>query len=228
MTAAKILVVEDEAPMRLFLRTTLSHNDYDVLEASCGVEALDRVADAALVLLDLGLPDIDGVEVVAKIRDRLETPIIVISARHFEFEKIEALDRGANDYITKPFGAGELLARIRVAMRSRRMESVEATSLILLGELRIDLDNRLVTLGTEELHLTPTEHKLLVVLARRVGRVVSHRELLREVWGPESTEQIEYLRVYMRQLRYKIEPEPSQPRYLVTIPGLGYRLKVDK
>lgn len=223
----KILIVEDEAHMRSFLRTTLTHNGYEAIEAVDGVQALNLgvAPDVSLVLLDLGLPDVDGVEVVARIREKREVPIIVISARHYEFAKIEALDSGANDYVTKPFGAGELLARIRVALRTRGATSGAPPSVVVIGDLRIDLGERMVTLSGAEVHLTPTEHKLLAVLARRLGRVVSHRELLHEVWGPDSAEQVEYLRVFMRQLRYKLEPEPTQPRYLLTVSGVGYRLK---
>ncbi len=223
----KILIVEDEAHMRRFLKTTLTHNGYATEEAVDGVQALTLgvAPDVSLVLLDLGLPDVDGVDVIARIREQRDVPIIVISARHYEFAKIEALDCGANDYVTKPFGAGELLARIRVALRTRGAPSVAPPSVLVIGDLRIDLDERLVSLSGAEVHLTPTEHKLLGVLARRLGRVVSHRELLHEVWGPDSAEQVEYLRVFMRQLRYKLEPEPTQPRYLLTVSGVGYRLK---
>jgi two-component system KDP operon response regulator KdpE len=225
----KILIVEDEAHMRRFLRTTLSHNGYETVEAVDGVQALSLGVgtDIQLVLLDLGLPDVDGVEVVTRIREQRDVPIIIISARDYEFAKIEALDCGANDYVTKPFGAGELLARIRVALRNRGGPSAAPPSVVVIGDLRIDLGDRLVSLAGEEVHLTPTEHKLLAVLARRVGRVVSHRELLNEVWGPDCAEQVEYLRVFMRQLRYKLEPEPTQPRYLLTVSGVGYRLKGD-
>jgi two-component system KDP operon response regulator KdpE len=223
----KILIAEDEAHMRRFLRTTLTHNGYEAVEAVDGVQALTMglAPDISLVLLDLGLPDVDGVEVVARIREQRDVPIIIISARHYEFAKIEALDGGANDYVTKPFGAGELLARIRVALRTRGAPTAAPPSVLVIGDLRIDLGDRIVSLSGEEVHLTPTEHKLLGVLARRLGRVVSHRELLEEVWGPDSAEQVEYLRVFMRQLRYKLEPEPTQPRHLLTVSGVGYRLK---
>jgi two-component system KDP operon response regulator KdpE len=224
----KILIVEDEAHMRRFLRTTLTHNGYETAEAVDGVQALTMslAPDVSLVLLDLGLPDVDGVDVVGQIREQRDVPIIIISARHYEFAKIEALDCGANDYVTKPFGAGELLARIRVALRTRGAPTTAAPqSVVVIGDLHIDLGNPIVSLGGQEVSLTPTEHKLLGVLARRIGRVVSHRELLQEVWGPDSAEQVEYLRVFMRQLRYKLEPEPTQPRYLLTVSGVGYRLK---
>jgi two-component system KDP operon response regulator KdpE len=223
----KILIVEDEAHMRCFLRTTLARNGYEPLEAADGVQAIEQATrpDVGLILLDLGLPDVDGLQVVSWVRERSSVPIIVLTARHFEFEKIETLDLGANDYVTKPFGAGELLARIRVALRQRVEPNGVASSVVVVGELRVDLDARIVEIAGKEVHLTPTEHKLLAVLARRLGRVVSHHEILREVWGAESSEQVETLRVFMRQLRYKLEPEPTQPRYLLTASGVGYRLK---
>lgn len=228
--ASKILIVEDQAHMRRFLRTTLMHNGFDALEASDGRQALVQATagQPQLILLDLGLPDIDGLEVIARLRERSDVPIIVISARHDEYQKVEALDLGANDYVTKPFGAAELLARIRVALRSGILPSAAANSRVfVLGDLRIDFENRTVNLAGREVHLTPTEYKLLGVLVERQGRAVGHGELLREVWGPDASEELEYLRTFMRQLRYKLEPEPSQPRYLLTIPRVGYRLKSD-
>jgi two-component system KDP operon response regulator KdpE len=176
--------------------------------------------------LDLGLPDIDGVEVIVQLRARSAVPIIVISARHEEHQKVEALDLGANDYVTKPFGAAELLARIRVALRSGTVSNaLPALRVFVLGDLRIDFEKRTVNLAGREVHLTPTEYKLLGVLVQRRGHAVAHGELLREVWGPDASEELDYLRTFMRQLRYKLEPEPSQPRYLLTIPRVGYRLK---
>jgi two-component system, OmpR family, KDP operon response regulator KdpE len=222
-----VLIVEDEAHMRRFLKTTLRLNGYDPLEAVNGQQAL-KIAGSqqvSVVLLDLGLPDIDGIEVVTQLREKSDVPIIVISARDQEGVKIEALDRGANDYVTKPFGAGELLARIRAMLRM--VPRLPAPALVATGELEVDLLHRLVRLSGSILRVTPTEYSLLAVLARKIGRVVSHKELLREVWGPDSTEQVEYLRVFMRQLRYKIEKEPSQPRYLVTVSGVGYRLTTE-
>lgn len=227
---SKILIVEDQAPMLRFLRTTLIHNGFEALEAADGSQALEQASSWAphLVLLDLGLPDIDGTEIICKLRERSDVPIIVISARHDEHEKVEALDLGANDYVTKPFGAAELLARIRVALRSGAVPGLLPTARVfVLGELRIDFENRVVNLAGREVHLTPTEYKLLGVLVDRRGRAVGHAELLREVWGPDAAEEVEYLRTFMRQLRYKLEPEPSQPRYLLTIPRVGYRLKSD-
>ncbi len=225
-----ILIVEDEAHMRRILRMMLTHHGYETVEAVDGVQTLDRIKDprVILVLLDLGLPDVEGVEVITRIRESSAVPLIVISARHYEYAKIQALDLGANDYVTKPFGAGELLARIRAALRHRAPAGSPPPTAVVLGELRIDLRSEIVKLGAEEVHLTPTEFKLLAVLVRRIGRVVSHRDLLEEVWGKEHTEQIEYLRVFMRQLRYKLEVEPSQPRYLLTVSGVGYRLRPDE
>jgi len=214
--------------MRRFLRTTLMHNGFEALEAADGAQALERVVESKpnLVLLDLGLPDMDGMDVINKLRERGDVPIIVISARQDEHEKVEALDLGANDYVTKPFGAAELLARIRVALRSGAGPSVApAPRIFVLGDLRVDFENRTVKLAGQEVHLTPTEYRLLEVLVERRGRAVGHGELLREVWGADASQELEYLRTFMRQLRYKLEPEPSQPRYLLTIPRVGYRLK---
>ncbi|HTQ03487.1 MAG TPA: response regulator transcription factor [Polyangiaceae bacterium] len=223
-----VLVVEDEAHMRSFLRTTLLHNGYEVVEAATGASAVQalRAGGINLVLLDLGLPDVDGVEVASRVRQQGGIPVIVISARDREETKIEALDRGASDYVTKPFGAGELLARIRAALRATETRAV-APALFTVGDLKVSLARRQAWLAGEEVHLTPTEHDLLSVLVRSSGRVVSHRELLRAVWGSEAIEERQYLRVYMRQLRYKLEPEPAQPRYLITVPGVGYRMRVD-
>jgi two-component system KDP operon response regulator KdpE len=226
--APTVLVVEDEAHMRSFLRTTLIHNGYAVVEAPTGASAVQalRAGGIDLVLLDLGLPDIDGVEVASRVRQHGSMPVIVISARDHEETKIAALDRGASDYVTKPFGAGELLARIRAALRATETRTA-APAIFTVGDLKVSLARRQAWLNGEEVHLTPTEHDLLSVLVRSSGRVVSHRELLRAVWGSEAIEERQYLRVYMRQLRYKLEPEPAQPRYLVTVPGVGYRMRVD-
>jgi two-component system, OmpR family, KDP operon response regulator KdpE len=226
--SSKILIVEDQAPMRRFLKTTLMHNGFEAFEASDGAQALERAAECKpnLVLLDLGLPDMDGLEIIAQLRQHGDIPIIVISARQDEHEKVEALDLGANDYVTKPFGAAELLARIRVALRFGGAPRVPATPRVfVLGELRIDFENRTVNLAGKDVHLTPTEYRLMEVLVERRGRAVGHGELLREVWGADASQEVEYLRTFMRQLRYKLEPEPSQPCYLLTIPRVGYRLK---
>jgi len=228
-TSETVLVVEDEAHMRNFLRTTLTHNGYFVVEAASGVRAMEamRTHSVSLVLLDLGLPDVDGLDIAARLRGQRGVPLIVISARDREETKICALDRGANDYVTKPFGAGELLARIRANLRATQAARTASAGTFSTGELRVSLTRRQAWLSGEEVHLTPTEHDLLAVLARAAGRVVSHRELLRAVWGSEAIDERQYLRVYMRQLRYKLELEPAQPRYLLTVPGVGYRLRVD-
>lgn len=224
-----VLVIEDEPHMRTLLAVTLKQQGYQCVHAATGKEgiAAAQKCDPDVVLLDLGLPDIDGVEVTSRIRQRSRVPIIVISARGREEDKIAALDGGANDYVTKPFGAGELLARIRVAVRNfpREEEKVD-TGVVTVGDLVVDFDMRHVTIAGSEVRLTPTEYRLLCVMVRSAGRVVTHRQILREVWGPGAETQGHYLRVYMKQLRYKIEPEPAQPKYFINEPGVGYRLRL--
>jgi two-component system, OmpR family, KDP operon response regulator KdpE len=224
-----ILVVEDEPQMLRFLRVSLGAHGYQVAEATTGnqgmIEAAARNPD--VILLDLGLPDIDGLEVTCRLREWSRTPIIVISARGQDLDKVQALDQGADDYLTKPFSVDELLARIRVALR----HVAESTSgskepVFSVGELHVDLTRREVSLGGQEIHLTPTEYRLLTTLIKYAGRVVTHRQLLKEVWGPSYVEQTHYLRVYMGQLRQKLEREPARPQYLMNEPGVGYRLKV--
>jgi two-component system KDP operon response regulator KdpE len=179
-----------------------------------------------LILLDLGLPDMDGLEVTRGIREWTTTPVIVISARGQERQKVEALDAGADDYLTKPFGSAELMARIRVALRhATRNTQDPLTSVVSIGALRVDLAKRLVLVGEKEVHLTPIEYKLLVLLSKHAGMVLTHKQLLDQVWGPGHGTQMQYLRVYMAQLRQKLEENPAHPRYLVTEPGVGYRLK---
>jgi two-component system KDP operon response regulator KdpE len=224
--ARKILVIDDEAPIRRFLKASLDPEEYRLLEASDGATGIRMVAteNPEIVLLDLGLPDMDGIEVARSLREWTQVPIIVLSARGQEGDKIAALDAGADDYLTKPFGLGELLARVRVALRhAARNESSDPT--IETGEFSIDCASRVVTRGGTEVHLTPNEYKLLYALARHLGKVVTHRQLLREVWGEAYVDESHYLRVYMGQLRHKLEPDPAQPRYLITEPGVGYRLK---
>lgn len=220
-----ILVIEDEAPMRRFLRVSLSSNGYRVVEAQTGQDGLAEAAarNPDLVLLDLGLPDQDGLTVAERLREWTSTPIIVISARGREEDKIKVLDAGANDYVTKPFGIGELLARIRVALRHKTDSS--GSSQFSSGDLCVDLARRQVLVREREVHLTPIEYKLLTTLITHAGRVVTHRQLLREVWGAHSSEQTQYLRVYMGQLRHKLEAVPSRPVHLLTEPGVGYRLR---
>lgn len=225
-----ILLIEDEPQMRRFLRITLQSHGYRLVEAGTGEEGQRQAStrNPDIVLLDLGLPDMDGIEVTKRFREWSEVPIIVISAREQEEDKIKALDAGADDYLTKPFGAGELLARIRVALRHRVMlQSGQKDPEFTLGDLRVDMAKRLVFLKDKEIHLTPIEYRLLTVLIKNAGKVVTHTHLLKEVWGPPYTGQTEYLRVHMAQLRRKLEEDPAQPKFLINEPGIGYRLKVD-
>jgi two-component system, OmpR family, KDP operon response regulator KdpE len=224
-----ILVIEDEAQMRRFLRASLTNAGYHLLEAETAEQGLTQAAaqNPDLVLLDLGLPDLDGLVVTERLRQWAKVPIIVISARGQEPDKIKALDAGADDYLTKPFGVGELLARIRVALR-HAARTDEGDSQFSLGELKVDLLRRQVLVRDVEVHLTPIEYRLLTTLIKHAGRVLTHRQLLREVWGPNASDQTQYLRVYMGQLRHKLEPDPSRPRYLVTEPGVGYRLRTNE
>jgi two-component system KDP operon response regulator KdpE len=223
-----VLLVEDEAQMRTFVRLALTAHGYRVLEVETGREALQQAAAHTpdLILLDLGLPDMDGLDVTRGLREWSATPIIVISARGQEREKVEALDAGADDYLTKPFGSEELMARVRVALRNAaRTAQDPLSSVVTIGALRIDFAKRLVFLAEAEVHLTPIEYKLLVTLTKHAGMVMTHKQLLDQVWGPGHAHQMQYLRVYMAQLRQKLEENPAHPRYLLTEPGVGYRLK---
>jgi two-component system, OmpR family, KDP operon response regulator KdpE len=227
---ATILLIEDERQMRRFLRVTLKSEKYGVLEAETANDGLSQAAtrNPDIVLLDLGLPDMDGLEVIEKLREWSTVPVIVISAREQEGDKIKALDSGADDYLTKPFGAGELLARIRVALRHAAPKSKDQGEAIFVAEeLKIDFLKRQVYCGTREIHLTPIEYRLLTVLVRDAGRVMTHRQILKEVWGPPYVEQTHYLRVFMNQLRKKIEADSTRPRFLLNEPGIGYRFKPD-
>jgi two-component system KDP operon response regulator KdpE len=224
-----VLVVEDEPEIRRFLRSALGAENYRVVEAENGergaIEAGTHKPDLAIV--DLGLPDLDGVEVIRRIREWSPMPILVLSARTREQAKVEALDAGADDYVTKPFGVGELLARVRVALRhSARAPSGKET--LAFGDVRVDLQRRQVTRGGAEVHLTPIEFRLLACLAKHLGMVVTHRQLLREVWGPSHVEHTHYLRIYMKQLREKLEDDPVRPKHLLTETGVGYRLVADE
>ncbi len=208
----------------------LTGQGYRLFEATTGaagiIEAGSRQPD--VVIIDLGLPDMDGIEVIRRLREWTAVPIIVLSARGQERDKVTALDAGADDYVSKPFGAGELLARIRVALRHTAGASHEADEAAFkVGELHVDLLRRHVAVGAAEVRLTPTEYKLLTTLIRHAGKVVTHQQLLREVWGPAHTDQAHYVRIYMAHLRHKLEAEPARPRYLLTEPGVGYRLAVD-
>ena len=223
-----VLLIEDERQMRRFLRVTLQSEAYGVLEAETAADGLAQAAtrNPDVVLLDLGLPDMDGLEVIEKLRDWSAVPIIVISAREQEGDKIKALDRGADDYLTKPFGAGELLARIRAALRRAAPKSHDQGEAVFVAEeLRIDFLKRQVYCGTREVHLTPIEYRLLTVLVKNAGRVMTHRQILKEVWGPPYVEQTHYLRVFMNQLRKKIEADSTRPHFLLNEPGIGYRFK---
>jgi two-component system KDP operon response regulator KdpE len=229
-SAHLILIVEDEPQIRRLLRNTLDAKGYRVIEAETGergnLEAANHKPD--LVIVDLGLPDIDGVEVVKRIRGWSAMPILVLSARSAEADKIAALDAGADDYVTKPFAAGELMARIRAALRhvARSSQPGEAGALR-LGEIEVDFERRTVHAPGGAVHLTPIEFRLLACLAQHAGMVLTHRHLLREVWGPSHIDQSHYLRIYMKQLRHKLEPDPARPRFLITETGIGYRLMIE-
>jgi len=222
----RVLVVEDDREIRALMQSSLSVEGFEVQTAVSLSEAsaLLRHSPPDVIVLDLGLPDGDGVQLVREVRTRHSLPIVVVSARHQEAQKIQLLDAGADDYLTKPFSVGELLARIRVALRHRGTALAAAVTVHELDDLRIDLAVHSVLRNGEVLHLTPTEFKLLARLVRSAGRVVTHRQLLLDVWGPEFTEHTHYLRLYMAQLRAKIERDPAEPRHLLTETGVGYRL----
>ena len=233
MTDAKptILVIEDEAQIRRFLRTTLTSHHFQLAEATTGQEGITQAAtyQPDIILLDLGLPDLDGFEVTRRIREWSQVPIIVISARGQEHDKVTALDIGADDYLTKPFGVDELLARIRVALRHASQKThASVEQVVSIGELSFDIVRRQVRVAGAEIHLTPTEYKLLTALVRHRGRVVTHGQLLAATWGTNYATETHYLRVYMGQLRHKLEADPMRPRYIVTEPGIGYRLRDDE
>ena len=224
----QILIIEDELPIRRFLRTSLTNHHYHIWEAANGSEGIAQASlhPVDIVILDLGLPDMDGLQVIERLREWSRIPIIILSARGQENDKIAALDAGADDYLTKPFGVGELIARIRVALRhSAPGEKTEA--IFTAGDLRVDFAKRQVFLAETEIHLTPTEYDLLAVLIRYAGKVVTHKQLLTEVWGASYANETQILRVHMMQLRHKIERDPARPRYLVTELGVGYRLRAD-
>ncbi len=230
MPEPAVVLIEDEPQIRRFLRATLTGQGYRLFEAGTGDDGVVEVGSRQpdVVIVDLGLPDTDGLAVIRRIREWSDVPIIVLSARGQERDKVTALDAGADDYVSKPFSAGELLARIRVALRHAAGASHEAAEAIFkVGDLRVDLLHRQVTVGDRDVHLTPIEYKLLTTLVRHAGKVVTHQQLLREVWGPSHGEQAHYVRVYMAHLRHKLEAEPARPRYLLTEPGVGYRLATD-
>ncbi len=223
----QVLVIEDELQIRRYLRTSLAGHGYTLLEASSGQEGIEQTAQLQpdCVILDLGLPDMDGLEVLRRIRSWSAVPVVILTARGQEQEKISLLDAGADDYLTKPFSVGELLARIRAALRRTAGMQASESPVTAIGDLRVDLAHRQVFRAGEEIHLTPIEYRLLSALVRNLGRVVTQRQLLQEVWGPEYTDAPHYLRIYMQHLRHKLEADPARPRYLLTEPGVGYRLR---
>jgi len=226
----EILIVDDERPIRRFLRTVLEDQGYKIVEAATGKQglALAGGSSLALILLDLGLPDLDGLEVLAQLRAATDAPVIVLSARTEQDDKIAALDGGAVDYLTKPFAVGELAARIRVALRQAAARGGPAEPVVISGELRVNLVDRQVHLGENEIRLTPIEFNLLAYLAKNAGKVITHRQLLQEVWGPNAVDKEHYLRIYIHQLRHKVEPIPSRPRFVRTEPGVGYRFVINE
>ncbi len=223
-------MIEDELQIRRFLRATLIGHGYRFVEATTGQEGLTLAAaqQPEIIILDLGLPDMDGLEVTRGIREWSQVPIIVLSARGQEADKIAALDVGADDYLTKPFSVGELLARLRVARRhAQRPNPEQIDPVFRVGALHVDLARRQVFVNDAEVHLTPIEYKMLTTLIQHAGKVVTHQQLLRAVWGPNYATETAYLRVYMGQLRHKLEADPARPQYLVTEPGVGYRLRLE-
>jgi two-component system KDP operon response regulator KdpE len=228
--AAVVLLIEDEPQMRRFLRAALENEAYRLVEAATVRDGLAQAAghNPDIILLDLGLPDGDGIDLTRRIREWASTPIVVISARGQERDKVAALDAGADDYLTKPFGVGELLARMRVALRhAARAAGQPEEPVFVVGELRVDREHRRVHVGEREVHLTPLEYKLLAALVRHAGKVLTHGHLLKEVWGAHAVTPTPTLRVHMTQLRHKLERDPAQPRYLLTETGVGYRLRAE-
>jgi two-component system KDP operon response regulator KdpE len=225
-----VIVIEDEPQIRRFLRATLSTQGFRLVEAVTGEEGLVQSATRQpdIVILDLGLPDMDGLDVIRRLREWTAVPIIVLSARGQERDKIAALDAGADDYVSKPFGVGELLARMRVALRHTATGVKDAGEPVFsIGELSVDLVRRQVQVAGRQIHLTPIEYRLLATLIRHAGKVMTHNQLLTEVWGPNQADQAHYLRVYAAQLRRKLEADPARPRYLLTEPGVGYRFAAE-
>jgi two-component system, OmpR family, KDP operon response regulator KdpE len=230
MTEAQpvVLLVEDELQMRRFLRAALVSHGYQLVEAETAREAMQLATShhPELILMDLGLPDGDGLDLTRRLREWAHVPIIVLSARGREDDKVQALDAGADDYLTKPFGVNELLARMRVAFRhARQVAAPESSPVLEVGPLRVDLSRREVSIRDQQVHLTPIEYRLLVLLAQNAGKVLTHRYILKEVWGPGHVSQAHHVRVHMAELRKKIEADPARPQLLLTEPGVGYRLR---
>jgi two-component system KDP operon response regulator KdpE len=228
--APLVLIIEDDSQIRRFLRVTLGSSGYHLLEATSAQEGIKHASlqHPDLIILDLTLPDLDGLDVARQLREWTQTPIIILSARNQEKDKVAALDAGADDYLTKPFGTEELLARMRVALRhSLRSMHGSDDPVFAVGDLQVDMAHRQVSVGAREVHLTPIEYKLLLILIQNAGKVMTRRQLLHHVWGAAYTDESHYLRVYMGQLRHKLEADPTRPRYLITEPGVGYRLKTE-
>jgi two-component system KDP operon response regulator KdpE len=225
-TGQRVLVVDDESSIRRYLRAALSAQGFVVFEAANGQGALNAIlADRPdIIILDLGLPDFDGIEVTRRLREWSQTPIIILSVREAEQDKIAALDAGADDYLTKPFGTGELMARMRVVMR--RLASKPDEPILQVGNLQMDISRRVVTVNDDQISLTPTEYDILRLLMQNAGKVLTHRQLLKQVWGTAYENEMHILRVNISNLRRKIETDPARPRYLITESGVGYRLKI--
>ncbi|HEY3968312.1 MAG TPA: response regulator [Planctomycetaceae bacterium] len=223
-----VLIIEDEPQIRRFLRVSLECQGYHLIEAQSVREGTLQATQAHpdIVILDLGLPDLDGMEFLTRLREWSQMPVIVLSARGREEDKVVALDAGANDYLTKPFGVNELLARLRVLLRGEARSAADSP-IYEVGELRVDLSSRQVIVRGEQLHLTPTQYRLLTTMIKHAGKVLTHRQLLKEVWGPHSVREHQYLRVYVGQIRQKIESDPTRPRYLLTESGVGYRFAAE-
>ncbi|SON54375.1 KDP operon transcriptional regulatory protein KdpE [Hartmannibacter diazotrophicus] len=224
---ARILVVDDESQIRRFLRVALEAHAYEVVEAATGLEAVQKAATESpdIIVLDLGLPDIDGKDVIRRIREWSQTPVLVLSVRQDETEKVEALDAGAQDYVVKPFGIKELFARVRALLRDRTTATgTTAQAVVEVGELRIDVSAHTVDLAGRPLHLTRKEFDVLWMLARNAGRIITHKALLVEIWGKAHEQDTQYLRVFIRQLRQKLGDDPANPRYIMNEPGVGYRM----
>jgi two-component system KDP operon response regulator KdpE len=226
-TGQRVLVVDDETSIRRYLRAVLSAQGFAVYEAANGQEAINAVISAHpdIIILDLGLPDFDGIAVTRRLREWSQTPIIILSVREAEHDKIAALDAGADDYLTKPFGTGELMARMRVVMR--RLSSTPDEPVLQVEDLRMDLTRRQVTVDKKQISLTPTEYEILRLLLQNAGKVLTHHQLLRQVWGSAYESEMHILRVNISNLRRKIEPDPARPHYLLTEPGVGYRLRTE-